>query len=83
MAKSVEKIKYRDLIPMPDYEPIAKWMREHRREYGGQWVALDGERLIAHGPVSNDVFTAAEADGVSLPFVTYIEPADAPPFMGF
>jgi hypothetical protein len=81
-ARHVEPIKYREPIPMPDYEPIANWIREHRQEYGGQWVALDGDRLIAQGLVSDDVFRAAEADGVRLPFVTYIEPADAPPFMG-
>ena len=24
-----------------------EWARQHRKEYGGQWVALDGDRLIA------------------------------------
>lgn len=82
-AKPVEKIKYREPIPMPDYEPMANWIREHRNEYGGQWVALEGDRLIAHGEESRDVFAAARADGAKMPFVTFIEPADAPPFMGF
>jgi hypothetical protein len=22
-----------------------KWIKEHRKEYAGQWVALDGDRL--------------------------------------
>lgn len=25
------------------------WLNAHRDEYLGQWVALDGDRLIAHG----------------------------------
>ncbi len=83
VAKPAETIKYREPIPMPDYEPIAKWIREHRAEYGGQWVALDGVRLIAHGEAAHEVFAAARADGAKMPFVTYVEPADTPPFMGF
>jgi len=82
-AKPVEKIKYREPIPMPDYEPMANWICEHRNEYGGQWVALDGVRLIAHGEAAHDVFAAARADGARMPLVTYVEPADALPFMGF
>jgi hypothetical protein len=82
-VKPTEKIKYREPIPMPDYEPIANWIREHRDEYGGQWVALDSDRLIAYGEDSRAMFAAARADGAKMPFVTFIEPADAPPFMGF
>lgn len=57
------------------------WIRQHRKEYGGQWVILDGDRLIAAG---NDILAlkaAREADGVSSPFFGFVEPADAPPFL--
>ena len=57
-------------------------MEEHAHEYGGQWVALDGDRLIAHGENAEAVFAAADADGAYLPLVTYIPPVDAPPFIG-
>jgi hypothetical protein len=69
-------------IPVPDPEPSMCWMKEHSHEYGGQWVALDGDRLIAHGANADEVFVAADADGAYLPLVTYIPPADAPPFVG-
>ena len=26
-----------------------QWIEEHNEEYDGQWVCLDGNRLIAHG----------------------------------
>jgi Family of unknown function (DUF5678) len=58
-----------------------EWLRRHSEEYGGQWVALDGERLIAHGQDAMEVYGAAEADGAYLPMITYIEPADALPFI--
>jgi len=69
-------------ISVPDPEPSMRWINEHSHEYGGQWVALAGDRLIAHGENAAEVFAAAEADGAYLPLVTYIPPADAPPFVG-
>lgn len=69
-------------IPEPDAEPNRRWMAAHRHEYSGQWVALDGERLIAHGPNAKEVFAAARADGAYLPLVTFILPNDAAPFVG-
>jgi uncharacterized protein DUF5678 len=69
-------------IPEPDPEPNRRWMMAHRNEYAGQWVALDGERLIAHGTNADEVFASARADGAYLPLITFIPPADAPPFVG-
>ena len=65
----------------PDPAPAMEWLRLHNKEYGGEWVALDGRRLIAHGPDAMEVYAAAEADGAYLPMITYIEPADALPFV--
>ncbi len=58
-----------------------KWAREHRKEYGGQWVALDGSRLIAATTDILELKAAIEADGTHLPLIKFIEPADAPPFL--
>lgn len=58
-----------------------EWIRQHRKEYGGQWVVLDGDRLIAAG---NDILAlkaAKEADGARSTFFDFVEPADAPPFL--
>lgn len=68
-------------IPLPDPEPAMRWMNEHSPEYAGEWVALDGDRLIAHGKDSKSVFAAARADSSTYPFVTFIPPADLP-FVG-
>lgn len=80
-APPLETVKFREPVPEPDYEPTARWIREHRAEYGGQWVALDKDRLIAHGLDADAVFAAARQDGAYLPLVTFIEPADALPFV--
>ncbi len=61
------------LVPAPDGTRELQWLVDHAREYAGQWVALDGDRLIAHGPVASEVFDAADADGAHLPLITFVE----------
>lgn len=58
-----------------------EWMRQHRKEYGGQWVALDGDRLLAAGANAPEVYAAAIAAGVAVPMIDYLEPVDALPFI--
>lgn len=70
-------------IPMPDYTDALQWLIDNAREYAGQWVALDGARLIAHGHDHREVYAAANADGAYLPLIELVEDPDAPPFAGF
>ena len=59
-------------IPMPDYKSSLQWLAEHVREYAGQWVALDGKRLNAHGADHQQVSAAARADGAYLPLIELV-----------
>ncbi len=61
---------------VPDSEREMMWLRQHAREYANQWVALDGDRLIAHGTTASEVYAAADADGAALPMVTFVEDPD-------
>jgi hypothetical protein len=49
-----------------------RWVREHRAEYLGRWVALEGERLLASGEDARAVYEAARRAGVACPFVTRV-----------
>ncbi len=60
-----------------------RWLAEHRREYAGQWVALDGDRLLSHGPDARKVFADARASGVALPMILEVRPEDELPFGGW
>jgi hypothetical protein len=60
-----------------------RWLKEHRHEYVGQWVALDGDRLVAHGTNAREVFQEAREAGVKVPFVEQILPTDDMPFGGW
>jgi uncharacterized protein DUF5678 len=34
-----------------------RWLDENREKYSGQWVALDGDRLIVSGPTAKEVYS--------------------------
>lgn len=59
-----------------------KWIDEHRAEYLGQWVALVGDHLVSHGPDAREVYLAAKAAGVEVPFVERVRDKETLPFMG-
>src|SRR5215208_2434465 len=45
-----------------------RWLHENREKYSGQWVALNGDRLIVSGPTAKEVYSKAKAEGVEIPF---------------
>lgn len=59
------------------------WIRAHRNEYAGQYVALDGEQLLAAGESGRAVLAEARKLGVPVPFITRIEAPDELPFGGW
>lgn len=66
-----------------DPAPSLRWIEEHRAEFAGQYVALDGDRLVAHGADPHEVIAAVRASGLNGLFFMLIPPAYAHPFAGF
>src|SRR5215510_2381721 len=66
-----------------DPGPSLRWIEEHRAEFAGQYVALDGDRLVAHSADPQEVIAAVRKSGMNGLFFTFIPSADAPPFAGF
>jgi hypothetical protein len=55
------------------------WVQSHWREYVGQWVTLDGARLLGVAPVAREALEMARARGVWAPFLVHVaEPSDLP-----
>lgn len=71
-----------NIVADTDYAKELRWLAEHQREYAGEWVALEGDRLITHGKNAKEVFAAARTSGVAMPMVTQVDDPDAPPFAG-
>lgn len=59
-----------------------KWIDEHRKEYDGQFVLLDGEKLLAHGTNPRKLYLKAREIGIKSPFVKRIK-AEILPFGGW
>lgn len=67
--------------PGKDRSREKAWMENHASEYANQWVALDGDRLISHGPKFGPVINEARKQGVPDALVAFVEPKDALPFL--
>jgi hypothetical protein len=63
---------------MKDRTREMKWIEEHKHEYVGQWVALDGDRLIVASPIRAEISAAIKADGAKLPLIHRITSPDEP-----
>ena len=59
-----------------------RWLDENREKYSGQWVALDGDRLIASGPTAKEVYSKAKAEGVEIPFIELVTDPEPVPSTG-
>lgn len=38
-------------LPIKDRASEIEWLQKRRDEYAGQWIALDGDKLIASGAI--------------------------------
>jgi hypothetical protein len=59
-----------------------RWLHENRETFSGQWVALDGDRLIASGSTAKEVYFKAKSEGVEVPFVELVTKQEPGPFTG-
>ena len=59
-----------------------RWLHDNREKYSGQWVALDGDRLIASGSTAKEVYSKAKAEGIEIPFVELVTERESGPFTG-
>jgi len=81
----IEVEKFKDIETNEELEQKNKkfrqalqWVDEHKEEFDGQFVLLEGDNLIAHGTNPKELYTAARAKGISVPFVKRVKAKDLP-----
>ncbi len=67
----------------PEFNRELEWLREHRHEYGGQYVALVGDKIVANGLEPRTVLNSARNAGYPTPLIVRIEAPDELPFGGW
>lgn len=50
-----------------------QWIKEHQDEYAGQWVALEGDKLVASGSTAREALNGAKKAGARLPFIAKVD----------
>jgi len=54
------------------FQLAMKWLAENRQNFLGQWVCLDGDRLVANGADALEIYKEAKEKGIEVPFVEHI-----------
>lgn len=70
-------------VPMIDMSREFQWLKEHKHEYIGKWVVVEGDQLISVNDTGKEAYAAGHAAGIESPFVEYISPIDDLPFGGW
>jgi hypothetical protein len=70
-------------LPYIDRSREMAWLEEHEREYAGQWVVLDGNRLIGHGDDPRPIVAKARAEGIERPMVVHVRKEFGPSMGGW
>jgi len=63
-----------------------EWILQHAHRYIGQWVVLDGDRLVGHTDDSRQVAAIVEmarAEGILTPYVKFVSDKSGPIWMGW
>jgi hypothetical protein len=69
--------------PDPYRRQEYEWLRQHRDAYAGQYVALYGDRLVAHGADGRAVLREAREAGFPRALMVRIEAPGELPFAGW
>ena len=59
-----------------------EWLKQHEREYIGQWIALKGDQLVAQGTTGKEVFARVRELGIRDALVLLVEDPDVP-YIGY
>jgi predicted DNA-binding antitoxin AbrB/MazE fold protein len=64
VEESISPLSWESLEPIDERTEEMQWLSKESGPYEGQWVALQGNRLVAHGTQLRLVSEAAKAAGV-------------------
>jgi predicted DNA-binding antitoxin AbrB/MazE fold protein len=78
-----DRLSWESSEPIDERHEELRWLAKEAGQYAGEWVALDGPRLVAHGPKLVEVSAAAAAAGIGEPFFARVPREKDVPFGGW
>ncbi len=60
------------------FRKAQQWIEDHKVEYDGQYVLLDGEQLLGNGTNPQSLYAYARSIGIKSPYVTRIKAVELP-----
>jgi len=60
------------------FEREHAWIDANHDRYLGQWVAVEGDTLVAHGTNPRQVYLDARMSGIDVPYVVKVEQQQEP-----
>ena len=76
------KLSWKSTEPVNERREEMQWLAKESGPYAGEWVALEGPRLVAHGAKLAQVRAAARTAGASDPIFARVS-SDTDPFGGW
>lgn len=83
MAEKVLPKVRKARLPYIDRSREMAWIAEHKQVYAGQWIVLDGDRLIGHGDDPRPIVEQARREGIEQPLVVHLRKESGPSMGGW
>ena len=83
LEENSEPLSWESSEPVNERHEELQWLAKESGSYAGEWVALDGARLVAHGVKLSAVRAAAKAEGVGDPLFASVPSDRDLPFGGW
>ena len=65
-------------LPIRDFTREHGWLEKNREQYDGQYVALDGDRLLAHGENGKEVAAKIKELELKSVYIVFVEGSNRP-----
>ena len=76
------RLSWKSTEPQNERREEMQWLAKESRPYAGEWVAVEGPQLVAHGAKLAEVRAAAKTAGASDPIFARVS-SDTDPFGGW